>query len=78
MRQCFYTHIDVFLLCFSLVDPESLENIINIWINEIQEYCTGKPIILVGLKSDLRDEFESETDKPKDEHMKPVTRESGE
>ena len=58
LRQHFYTKTDVFILCFSLVDPTTLDNIENRWVNEIKFVCPKTPLILVGLKSDLRDEFD--------------------
>lgn len=48
-----YTH--VFMICFSLGSISSMENVENIWIPEIKQYCPNVPYILVGTKSDLRD-----------------------
>lgn len=42
--------IDIFLLCFSLVDYQSFKNIKKKWIPEIKKYCPNTPFILVGLK----------------------------
>ncbi|KAF0989589.1 hypothetical protein HZS_74 [Henneguya salminicola] len=47
---------DVFLLCFSLVNPTTLENISAKWLPEVRYYCRTTPIVLVGTKVDLRDE----------------------
>jgi small GTP-binding protein len=58
LRVLSYPNTDVFLLCFSLIDVTSLKNIKSSWIKELQQHCaTAKySIILVGTKSDLRDE----------------------
>ncbi|KAL0202750.1 hypothetical protein M9458_000768 [Cirrhinus mrigala] len=56
LRPIYYRQTDVFLICFSLVDPRSLENIHEKWYPEIRDHCPDTPIILVGTKLDLRDD----------------------
>ena len=56
-----YPKTDVFVLCFSLVSPKSLINIRDKWIPEIKEHCPDTPYILVGMKSDLRDQYSQES-----------------
>mmetsp|Transcript_25888 Transcript_25888/g.28784 ORF Transcript_25888/g.28784 Transcript_25888/m.28784 type:complete len:192 (-) Transcript_25888:89-664(-) len=48
---------DVVLLCYSLIDPNSLRSIavFDKWTQLITKYCPSKPVILVGTKSDLVD-----------------------
>lgn len=53
MRTVSYPHTDVFVLCFSLVHPNSFENVKNRWYPELKEFCPESPILLVGTKSDL-------------------------
>lgn len=48
---------NIFIVCFSLVDPFSFQGV-NRWINEINQRYSNIYYILVGLKSDLRDNFE--------------------
>lgn len=55
LRPLSYPQTDVFLLCFSIVSPNSFENVTTKWIPEIRHYCPDKPVILVGTKLDLRD-----------------------
>jgi small GTP-binding protein len=55
LRPLSYPQTDVFMISFSLVDPVTLENVENAWVQEIKEHCPNTPYILVGLKSDLRD-----------------------
>lgn len=44
----------MFLLCFSINDKNSFENVKTKWYPEITSKCPGVPIILVGCKLDLR------------------------
>jgi small GTP-binding protein len=55
LRPLSYPQTDVFIIAFSLIDPVTLENVENAWVQEIKEHCPNAPYILVGLKSDLRD-----------------------
>lgn len=48
-----YAHTDVFLLCFSMVNPTSFHNITKKWVPEIRSNNPTAPIILIGTQSDL-------------------------
>ncbi|KAK6177772.1 hypothetical protein SNE40_015807 [Patella caerulea] len=54
LRHLSYLDTDVILMCFSIDNPVSLENISEKWKPEIQHFCPNVPIILVGNKKDLR------------------------
>lgn len=54
VRPVSYTGADLVLACFSIVNPDSLHNIVTKWLPEIKEHCPTAPIIVVGLGSDLR------------------------
>lgn len=57
LRPLSYTQTDIFLICFSVVEPTSFENVKNKWIPEIRHHTPKETqILLVGTKSDLRDE----------------------
>lgn len=57
LRPLSYTHSDVFLICFSVVEPVSFQNIAQRWIPEIRHHTPkDTKILLVGTKSDLRDD----------------------
>jgi Ras-related C3 botulinum toxin substrate 1 len=59
LRPLSYPQTDVFLVCFSVVSPPSFENITVKWIPELKHHCPQVPLILVGTKSDLRDDPET-------------------
>uniref|UniRef100_A0A0N5AX19 Rho-related GTP-binding protein RhoU n=1 Tax=Syphacia muris TaxID=451379 RepID=A0A0N5AX19_9BILA len=55
IRCLSYPHTDVFLICFSLVDPKTLDSCKEVWYPELRKYF-GKDlptIVLVGTKEDL-------------------------
>lgn len=56
LRPLSYPQTDVFLACFSVVSPSSFDHIHHKWYPEILHHCPGVPIILVGNKTDLREE----------------------
>ncbi|ORY46495.1 hypothetical protein BCR33DRAFT_715561 [Rhizoclosmatium globosum] len=56
LRPLSYPDSHVVLISFSVDNPDSLENVLQNWIGEVKTYCPGVPIILVGLKKDLRND----------------------
>jgi small GTP-binding protein len=72
LRPLSYPQTDVFVICFSLVAPTSLENVQNMWIPEVKEHCPNAPYILVGMKSDLRDEFAQHADEYRNKGWEPI------
>ncbi|XP_055345345.1 cell division control protein 42 homolog [Paramacrobiotus metropolitanus] len=59
LRPLCYPDTDVFLLCFSIVNPTSFRNIRSKWLPEIQRYwgpARSSPLILVGTQCDLRND----------------------
>ena len=57
LRPLSYPQTDIFIICFSVVLPESYENVKSKWNPEITHHCPEVPKILVGTKVDLRDEL---------------------
>ncbi|XKL64272.1 hypothetical protein PGB90_004358 [Kerria lacca] len=55
LRPLSYTNTDCFLLCFSIGNRSSFDNIVQKWYPELKHYCPKVPIILIGTKSDLRE-----------------------
>uniref|UniRef100_A0A6B2LG98 Uncharacterized protein n=1 Tax=Arcella intermedia TaxID=1963864 RepID=A0A6B2LG98_9EUKA len=56
LRPLSYPQTNVFLVCFSLTNPNSFENVRSKWVPEINYHCAGVPFILVGMKCDLKDD----------------------
>jgi small GTP-binding protein len=54
IRLASYHNTHVFILCFSVVDRESYENIKKKWIIDIRERVPDAVLLLVGTKTDLR------------------------
>jgi len=50
LRPLSYPGTDVFLVCYSVVDPESFENVTKKWLPELKQNAQPVPIILVGTK----------------------------
>jgi small GTP-binding protein len=72
LRPLSYPQTDVFLICFSLVNPASFENVRAKWYPEIRHHCPDTPIILVGTKLDLREDKET-IEKLRDKKLAPIT-----
>ena len=56
LRPLSYPETDVILMCFSIDNPDSLQNIPEKWSPEVKHFCPNVPIILVGNKKDLRND----------------------
>lgn len=54
LRPLSYPKTDVFLVCFSIANNDSLQNVRSKWLPEISHHAPGVPHLLVGTKSDLR------------------------
>ncbi|KAJ5832437.1 hypothetical protein N7474_000748 [Penicillium riverlandense] len=54
LRPLSYPETDLLFVCFAIDCPASLENVVDKWYPEVLHFCPTTPIILVGLKSDLR------------------------
>lgn len=54
LRPLSYPDTDVLLLCYSVDNPDSFQNIQERWIPEINHFCPHIPVILVACKKDLR------------------------
>ena len=56
LRPLSYPQTDVFLVCFSVVNPTSFDHVTHKWHPEVSHHCKGVPILLIGNKIDLRDD----------------------
>lgn len=57
LRPFMYPDSDVILICFSVDSHSSLRNVSNLWLPEVRTHLAKVPILLLGLKSDLRSTF---------------------
>ena len=58
IRSYSYYGADLFIICHSVVEPTSFRNIRDKWIPEIRHICPDTPLVIVGLKADLRRDVE--------------------
>jgi len=76
LRPLSYPSTDVFLICFSLVNPASFTNVKTKWHPEVRHHCPDAKILLVGTKLDLRDD-KMTLESLADRGLAPVTTEAG-
>ncbi|KAK1982356.1 ras family protein [Colletotrichum cereale] len=76
LRPLSYPETDLIFVCFAIDCPNSLENVMDKWYPEVLHFCPYTPLVLVGLKSDLR--FKKTCiDMLKTQGLTPVTQEQG-
>ncbi|KAL5116462.1 RHO4 protein [Pleosporales sp. CAS-2024a] len=54
LRPLSYPETDIIFVCFAIDCPNSLENVMDKWYPEVLHFCPTTPLLLLGLKSDLR------------------------
>eukprot|EP01111_Echinosteliopsis_oligospora_P016600 TRINITY_DN6962_c0_g1_i4.p1 TRINITY_DN6962_c0_g1~~TRINITY_DN6962_c0_g1_i4.p1 ORF type:complete len:203 (-),score=58.12 TRINITY_DN6962_c0_g1_i4:104-712(-) len=77
LRPLSYLQTDAFLLCFSSVNPATMENVTQKWVPELKQFCPDVPIILVCTKIDLRTD-KSTLSALQLRHQAPTTQQQGE
>ncbi|KAF0973259.1 hypothetical protein FDP41_008466 [Naegleria fowleri] len=77
IRPLSYPDANVFLLCFSVDSPTSLDNIKNKWVPEVRKHRPNCPLVLVGTKADIRED-KSAVAKLKDQGTEIVSKEMAE
>ena len=79
LRPLSYPGTDIFLLFFSIDEPDSFENITSKWVEEVKEHkasCPEAKLFVMGTKTDLRtDEGTIANLKAKGQH--PITYKEG-
>uniref|UniRef100_A0A8C3UG33 Rho-related GTP-binding protein RhoD n=1 Tax=Catharus ustulatus TaxID=91951 RepID=A0A8C3UG33_CATUS len=73
LRPLSYSDANVVLICFDVTDSNSFDNILTKWYPEVNHFCKGVPVLLVGCKTDLRQDQEV-LQKLKDGRIQPVSR----
>ncbi|KAL7270719.1 RHO4 protein [Rhizina undulata] len=76
LRPLSYPETDVLFVCFAIDSPHSLENVLDKWYPEVLHFCPQTPLILVGLKTDLR-KNRNVIELLKTHGMTPVTQQQG-
>jgi len=76
LRPLSYSNCDVFIIAFSVVNPNSFENAESKWAPELQHFCPDVPFMLVGTQVDLRTN-PSTLDELKATGKQPITTEQG-
>lgn len=77
LRPLSYPQTEIFLCCFSVISPSSFSNVTSKWIPEIYHHCPKDiAILLVGTKTDLRDEPHV-LDDLHEKNLKPISYEQG-
>ncbi|KAJ3045257.1 GTP-binding protein Rho1 [Rhizophlyctis rosea] len=76
IRPLSYPDSHVILVCFAIDNPDSLDNVEHKWISELNHFCRGTPILLVGCKKDLRNDRRTVESLAR-LHQRPVTAEEG-
>lgn len=74
IRTLSYPKTDIFILCFSVVNHPSFINVKDRWYVEIKHHCPNVPMLIVGTKSDLRND-ENTLESLKKEGKTPITEE---
>eukprot|EP01120_Amphizonella_sp_Union-15-10_P006389 TRINITY_DN2038_c0_g1_i2.p1 TRINITY_DN2038_c0_g1~~TRINITY_DN2038_c0_g1_i2.p1 ORF type:complete len:208 (-),score=34.83 TRINITY_DN2038_c0_g1_i2:82-663(-) len=77
LRPLSYANANIFLICFSVVNPVSYENISSKWYPELMHFCPEIPYLLVGTKTDLRND-QGTIDKLKASGSAPIVSAKGE
>lgn len=76
LRPLSYPETDLVFVCFAIDCPNSLENVMDKWYPEILHFLPSTPLILLGLKSDLRHK-KTCIDLLKTQGLTPVTPQQG-
>ena len=50
----------MFLVCFSIDTRKTFDNVKACWVPEVRHHNPRTPVILVGTKKDMRDDFEKQ------------------
>ncbi|KAM6392540.1 rho-related GTP-binding protein RhoD [Pluvialis apricaria] len=65
LRPLSYSDANVVLICFDVTNPNSYDNVLTKWYPEVNHFCKGVPVLVVGCKTDLR--------KPQEGHLEPIS-----
>ncbi|XP_053938482.1 rho-related GTP-binding protein RhoF isoform X3 [Cuculus canorus] len=58
LRPLSYQNTNVVLICYDVMNPTSYDNVTAKWYPEVNHFCRGVPLVLIGCKTDLRKDKE--------------------
>ncbi|KAM3874293.1 rho-related GTP-binding protein RhoF [Diretmus argenteus] len=56
LRPLSYQEANMVLVCYDVTNPTSFENVMIKWHPEVKHFCPDIPVILIGCKTDLRND----------------------
>ncbi|XP_044294173.1 rho-related GTP-binding protein RhoD [Varanus komodoensis] len=77
LRPLSYSGTHVVIMCYDVTNPSSFDNILIKWHPEVNHFCRGIPILLVGCKTDLRKD-KIQLRKLHHDNLEPITYQEGE
>ncbi|XP_053136164.1 rho-related GTP-binding protein RhoF isoform X2 [Hemicordylus capensis] len=77
LRPLSYQNTNIVLICYDVMNPTSFDNVLIKWAHEVNHFCRGTPIVLVGCKTDLRKDKE-QLRKLRSAQQEPITYNQGE
>uniref|UniRef100_A0A8D0H0D1 Uncharacterized protein n=1 Tax=Sphenodon punctatus TaxID=8508 RepID=A0A8D0H0D1_SPHPU len=77
LRPLSYSGTHVILMCYDVTNPSSFDNIRTKWYPEVNHFCKGVPILLIGCKTDLRKD-RMLVRKLHEDRLEPITYHKGE
>ncbi|NXJ11341.1 RHOF protein, partial [Odontophorus gujanensis] len=77
LRPLSYQNTNVVLICYDVMNPTSYDNVADKWYPEVNHFCQGVPLVLIGCKTDLRKDKE-QLRKLRASKQEPVTYNQGE
>ncbi|XP_068800227.1 rho-related GTP-binding protein RhoD isoform X1 [Struthio camelus] len=77
LRPLSYLDANVILMCFDVTNPSSYDNILTKWCPEVNHFCKGVPVVLVGCKTDLRKD-RAVLHRLHEDRLEPITFQQGE
>lgn len=77
LRPLSYQNTNVVLICYDVMNPTSYDNVAAKWYPEVNHFCRGVPLVLIGCKTDLRKDKE-QLRKLRASKQEPITYNQGE
>ncbi|XP_053815939.1 rho-related GTP-binding protein RhoF isoform X1 [Vidua chalybeata] len=77
LRPLSYQNTNVVLICYDVMNPTSYDNVAAKWYPEVNHFCRGVPLVLIGCKTDLRKDKE-QLRKLRAAKQEPITYSQGE